>query len=225
MRNKVLDVAIIDYKISNMYSVQSACNFIGLHSEITNNADEILTAHAAILPGVGSFGAAMDHLKELGLIQVIKEFIASGKPFMGICLGMQLLLSESEEFGIKNGLNIIPGYVRKFPEINIQGKKIKVPYIGWNHINIVNTNFSNDWSVSPLNEISNEEFMYFVHSYYVIPDDSNVTLTLTDYEDIKYCSSLAYKNIFACQFHPEKSGNKGLQIFKNFLATIKKRGY
>ena len=213
-----LDVAIIDYKISNMFSVNSACNYFGLNSRITNDRDEILGARAAILPGVGTFGPGIDHLGELGLVPVIREFIGSGKPFMGICLGMQLLLSESEEFGIHKGLGIIPGKVKKFTQPTGQ-EKIRIPHIGWNTVGDIKNELS-AWPTPPLEGVKNGEYMYFVHSFYVIPDDKSLILTLTDYAGISFCSSFAHQNIFACQFHPEKSGKQGLEIFRNFAKSI-----
>lgn len=215
-----LDVAIIDYKISNMFSVNSACSYLGLHSEITSDADKILNARSAILPGVGAYGPAMENLKNMGLIPVIAEFIKTGKPFMGICLGLQLLLAESEEFGVHKGLNIIPGYAKRFSQMSKQGEKIKVPNIGWRKIRNIGNDISN-WHSAPLNGVNNDEFMYFVHSFYIIPHDKKMISTLTDYEGIDFCSSISYKNIFACQFHPEKSGIKGLRIFKNLSESIK----
>ena len=213
-----LDVAIIDYKISNMFSVNSACNYSGLNSKITNDKDEILSARAAILPGVGTFGPGMEHLQELGLVPVIREFIETGKPFMGICLGMQLLLSESEEFGIHKGLDIIPGKVKKFTQQAGQ-EKIRIPHIGWNTVGDIKNELS-AWPTPPLEGVKNGEYMYFVHSFYVIPDDKSLILTLTDYAGISFCSSFAHQNIFACQFHPEKSGKQGLEIFRNFAKSI-----
>ena len=218
--NMKLDVAIIDYKISNMFSVHSACYHFGLHSEITSDREKILNARAAILPGVGTFGPAMEHLQDMRLIPVIHEFIKTGKPFMGICLGMQLLLTESEEFGVHKGLNIIPGLVRKFPQGDRQEEKIRVPHIGWNKINVVN-NDSGNWHSLPLCDIGNGELMYFVHSFYAVPDDDKTILTLTYYAGLNFCSSMAYKNVFACQFHPEKSGREGLKIIKNFSQSLR----
>jgi|ETNmetMinimDraft_35_1059890.scaffolds.fasta_scaffold19655_2 glutamine amidotransferase len=221
MESRELDVAIIDYRMCNLFSVQSACNYNSLYSEITHDKDRILAADAAILPGVGSFSEAMEYLNSSGLIQVINEFIKSGKPFMGICLGMQLLLSEGEEFGINKGLDIIPGYVKKFPQRNKNEKIIKVPHIGWNKIEIAEGKSDNDWYIPPLNEINSGEFMYFLHSFYAIPNDKEVVVTTTNYEDVDFCSSLMYNNVFACQFHPERSGREGLKIIKNFADTIK----
>lgn len=221
MGRKILDVAIIDYNISNMFSVQSACNHVGLVSEITNDRDKILSARSAILPGVGAFKRAMNHLYDLILIPVINEFISSGKPFMGICLGFQLLFTRSMEFGIKNGLNNIPGVVKKFPTQNRDEEKIKVPHIGWNQLEINSTAIDGNWSVSPFDDIKNNEYMYFVHSFYVETNKNEFVLSYTNYQGLKFCSSVYYKNIFACQFHPEKSAREGLKIYRNLYNTIK----
>ena len=215
-----LDVAIIDYRVSNLFSVHSACNHFGVHSKITQNKDEILNARSVILPGVGAFGPAIKNLTEQGLIPIIHQFIETGKPFLGICLGMQLLMDESEELGMNKGLGIVSGVVKKFSEIEIGIKNIKIPHIGWNRIK-TSTVKSCDWSTSLLRDINDNDFMYFSHSLYVLPEKDSVVATFTDYGDFTFCSSLIYKNIFASQFHIEKSGEKGLGILKNFLGSVK----
>lgn len=210
-----MKIAIIDYKLSNMFSVKNALDYLGVNSIITSDKKIVAESDAAIIPGVGAFGDAMDNLKKLDLIPVIQNHIKNGKPFMGVCLGMQLIFSESEEFGTHQGLNLIPGKVRKF-----SGKKeIKVPQIGWNQI----FNGPNPalWKVSPLKKIKDREFMYFVHSFYVSPDDKNVVISETNYAGIVYCSAVFYKNIFATQFHPEKSGKEGIKIYQNWLELNK----
>lgn len=208
-----MKVAIIDYQLSNLFSVKHAFNYLKIDSEITSDKSIIKNCDAAILPGVGAFGDAMENLKQLGLIQIIKDFIFSGKPFIGVCLGLQLLFSESEEFGKHSGLNIVKGKVKKF-----SGKGIKVPQIGWNQI--VKTD-NNLWPNSPLQNIKSGEFMYFVHSYYVKPQDKSVVLSETIYENISYCSSLLTRNVFATQFHPEKSGSEGIKIYHDWLKLKK----
>ena len=215
-----LDVAIIDYKISNMFSVKSVCNFFGLHVDIVNEREQILNARAAILPGVGTFSAGMYNLKELQLEEVIFEFIASGKPFMGICLGMQLLMSDSEEFGYHKGLDIIQGSVKKLPQMNDKSEKIRIPNIGWERIITKQPGEKSTWPQSAVQDISDNELMYFVHSFYVMPTDPQIVTTKTNYEGFEFCSSIAFQNIFASQFHPEKSGLVGLTIFKNFSDAI-----
>jgi imidazole glycerol-phosphate synthase subunit HisH len=212
-----MTVAIIDYGMGNLYSVQRACEHLGVEAAITGSADVLLSAEAAILPGVGAFGDAMGNLKERGLAGPIKEFIASGRPFMGICLGLQLLMSESEEFGVHEGLNIFAGKVVKFPA----GPGIKVPQVGWNKIKRAPAGAG--WEASLLRGVREEEFMYFVHSFYVVPAGGEAVLSVSSYEGVNYCSSLQRGNVFACQFHPEKSAGRGLKIYQNFAGLIEGR--
>lgn len=178
-----------------------------------------MKSRGAILPGVGAFGDAMHNLEKLDLIGPIKEFIASGKPLMGICLGMQLLFSESEEFGINQGLNVIPGKVMKFPAKNQEGEIVKIPQIGWNQIYEPT---AEKWKNTPLQAIKNNEFMYFVHSYYAKPDRDESILSLTNYKGLEYCSSILHENVFATQFHPEKSAKEGMKIYSNWAAATLK---
>lgn len=211
-------IAIIDYQLSNLFSVKHACESIGLSAIITSDKAKLLDSKAAILPGVGAFGDAMKNLKKLDLIETIRKFIETGRPFMGICLGMQLLLSESEEFGHHKGLNIIKGKVKKFTRI--KDKSLKIPQIGWNSI-YRPKNHSDIWKGTPFVNIDNNEYMYFVHSYYVVPENKTYVLSQTRYGNIEYCSSILYKNIFATQFHPEKSGKEGIKIYQNWASLIR----
>ena len=206
-----MDVAIIDYKMSNLFSVQAACENAGLSSIITYDKNEILDAKVAILPGVGAFGEAMKYLSGLKLDDTIFQFVDSGKPFVGICLGLQLLFDCSEEFGNYSGLGLIKGRVKKFKYNYDNSTKYPVPQIGWNKINKTN----GSWDDSLLHNNTNGDFMYFVHSYYVEPQMKNIILSSTTYGNTEYCSSIQQNNIFACQFHPEKSGVIGLNIYKN----------
>lgn len=217
--DKKYQVAIIDYEMGNMFSVDHACKHVGLNSIITEDRNVIMNADAAILPGVGAFGNCMENLNKLDLISPIKDFVASGKPFLGICLGLQLLFTESEEFGHSKGLNLVEGNVVKFPATDSNGKLLKVPQIGWNHI--YEPKKENPWSNSILKDTSSKEFMYFVHSYYVKPSDEKNILTLTNYEGIEYCSGIKKNNITAFQFHPEKSGTEGIKIYRNWSSEIK----
>jgi len=212
-----MKIAIIDYGMGNLFSVQHACKFIGAKPFVTSDRKKILSADATILPGVGAFGRAMQYLEQLDLIETTKAFIQTGKPFMGICLGMQLLFSESDEFGHTKGLDLIKGKVKKFPIKNENGETVKIPQISWNQIFRTDNSITN----SPLKDIHNGEFMYFVHSYYAHPLEKKFTTTVTKYADIEYCSSILKKNIFATQFHPEKSAKKGLSIYKNWAKIIK----
>ena len=219
----MIKVAIIDYEMGNLFSVQHACEYVGLVPTVTKDPKEIMNSDAAILPGVGAFAAAMNNLQRLDLISCIHDFISTGKPFMGVCLGLQLLFTESEEFGASKGLGIIDGQVLKFPYKNLSGKDVRVPQIGWNKIYSGSGADSKDkWNKSPLRGVMNDEFMYFVHSFYTKPSSKETELSLTNYEGIEYCSSVIHKNIFASQFHPEKSALKGIKIYKNWAEDIKK---
>ena len=207
-------VAIVDYQLGNLFSVRQACLHLGHNAVITTDPNELLDADCAILPGVGAFGDAMKNLHRLDLVEPIKEFIVTGKSFMGICLGLQLLFSESEEFGNSKGLNLIEGVVKKFPAKDVKGKTLKVPQIAWNQIDETN---NNPWNNSPLASCQSGDYMYFVHSYYVQPGSSDRVLSMTTYGGHVYCSSIIWNNIFACQFHPEKSGMHGVEIYKNWF--------
>ncbi|MGZ3776608.1 MAG: imidazole glycerol phosphate synthase subunit HisH, partial [Mucilaginibacter sp.] len=193
-------VTIIDYHLGNLFSVKQACDNIGLNSKISSLVEDVESADALILPGVGAFIEAMQNLEQLDIINPIKKAVAAGKPMFGVCLGLQLLFTESEEFGAGNGLDIIKGAIKKFPPMS-NGEKIKVPQIGWNKIYKLNQ----PWDTTPLKDVDENEYMYFVHSYYVQPTDDAVILTKTNYEGIEYCSAVKSNNIFATQFHPEKS--------------------
>ncbi len=206
-----MDVAIIDYKMSNLFSVQAACNSVGLSSVITSDNNQILDAKIAILPGVGAFGEAMKYLSDLKLDDTIFQFVDSGKPFVGICLGLQLLFDSSEEFGKNSGLGLIKGKVKKFNFYSHNSTKYPVPQIGWNTLKQIN----DSWDDSLLYNNTNGDFMYFIHSYFVEPQNKNIILSSTTYGNTEYCSSIQQNNIFACQFHPEKSGEIGLNIYKN----------
>ena len=210
------NVIIIDYQLGNLYSVKQACDTVGINAKISCEKDDILNADALILPGVGAFIEAMNNLKKLNLDLAIIQKVKSGVPIFGICLGLQLLFTESEEFGAGKGLDLISGVIKRFPEL-YQNRKIRVPQIAWNTI----YNYDQDWGKTALKEIRNNEFMYFIHSYYVEPQDKKNILTQTNYDGVEFCSSVNYQNIFATQFHPEKSSDKGISIYKNWALIYK----
>lgn len=195
-------IAIIDYGMGNLRSVQKAFEKVGASATITQNPKDIKNAKKVVLPGVGAMKPAIEKLEALGLIPAIREAIKSGKPFLGICLGLQLLFDESNEGGKVRGLGIIPGSVMRFT-------KLKVPHMGWNQIQIK----SKDCAI--LKGISNLANVYFCHSYFVAPKDAAATVALTDY-GVNFASAVTHKNIFGVQFHPEKSQETGLIILKNF---------
>lgn len=206
-------VVILDYQLGNLFSVKQACKKVGLNAIISSEKSDILEADAVILPGVGAFMEAMSNMRALDIIEPLTDFVAGGKPLFGICLGQQLLFTESEEFGIERGLNFISGSIRKFPMQNKKQERIKVPQIGWNQIRTS----GNDWHNTPLQDVQDGEYMYFVHSYYVVPEHSENISSVTNYEGLNYSSSVIKSpNIFACQFHPEKSGEIGVNIYKRW---------
>ena len=207
-------IAIIDYRLGNLFSVKHMCKHLGYDAVITSDKDVLMQSDYAILPGVGAFGDAMTTLKKSDLISPIHDFIQSGKPFMGVCLGLQLLFSESDEFGSNKGLNVIEGSTRKFPSKDTNGNILKVPQIEWNTIEIADHEKAEK---SPLKNRKTGDFMYFVHSFFVVPEKRDHLLTTTTYGGLTYCSSIIKDNLFACQFHPEKSGQLGIDIYRNFL--------
>lgn len=222
--NSLPVVSVIDYGMGNLFSVKQACEHAGTMPVVTGDRYVIQNSDALILPGVGAFGDAMDCLYRLDLISPIKDFISSGKPFMGICLGLQLLMSESEEFGTHKGLNIIKGRVNKLHEKDEEGRTNKVPQVGWNRIHVNEDAGRDDWEGTPLTGVSDGEFMYFVHSYYIQPDEKGVVLSTTEYGGVKYCSSILCRNVFGIQFHPEKSSLEGLKIYCNWAKSLKCQG-
>jgi glutamine amidotransferase len=198
-------IGIIDYGMGNLGSVTNAFRFLGLDAKIVARKQEMEDCRAVILPGVGAFGDCMAHLVEHDFIDPINDWVKSGKPFMGICLGMQALFQASDESPGVPGLGILPGSVRKF---NLP-KELKVPQIGWNRMEEV-------LPECPMFEgIPSGSFFYLVHSYYVCPDDFSMVAGQTEY-GIKYCSCVWKENIFATQYHPEKSQKEGLRMLQNF---------
>ena len=198
-------IALIDYNMGNLFSVTQAFKYCGETPRIVTDAAELMKFDAAVLPGVGNFGEGMLRLRESGLAEKVIEFAQTGRPLLGICLGMQMLLGESDEAPGATGLNLIPGKVRRFPEMGL-----KVPQIGWNDVA-----FKQE-SVPLLAGLEDKSFFYFVHSYYVCPDNAGAVIGETEY-GVRYASIIGRDNIYGCQFHPEKSQNCGLQIVKNFI--------
>ena len=207
-------VVIIDYQLGNLFSVQQACSHIGYPAIISTDAADIKEADYAILPGVGAFADAMNNLKNTGLDVAIKDYVAEGKPIMGVCLGQQLMLTKSEEFEDAYGLGFIEGSVKKIPVQQIDGQLYKVPQIQWN--TIAQPTQAN-WQNSPLANCKTGNYFYFVHSYYTDVQNADAVLATTQYGNLNYCSAIQHKNIFTTQFHPEKSGEFGLEIYKNWF--------
>jgi glutamine amidotransferase len=203
---------IVDYELGNLFSVQQACLHVGLDAEISNDPAQVAAADGLILPGVGAFGAAMGNLRRRGLEAPLKAQVAAGKPFLGICLGLQLLFTDSVEFGSQGGLDLLPGKVLRIPE-QINGQRTRVPQIGWNQIA---PPADRDWAGTPLEHLERGTYMYFVHSYYCQPDRAEDQLTTTNYLGLEYCSGVQRGNILAFQFHPEKSGPDGVEVYRKW---------
>jgi imidazole glycerol-phosphate synthase subunit HisH len=203
---------IVDYELGNLFSVQQACLHVGLDAEISNDPDKVAAADGLILPGVGAFGTAMANLQRRGIADAMKAQVKAGKPFLGICLGLQLLFTDSVEFGSQGGLGLIPGKVVRIPAMHL-GEKVRVPQIGWNRIVAP---FGRNWEGTPLEHLEQGCYMYFVHSYYVVPDRPEDCLTLTDYMGLEYCSGVQRDNVLAFQFHPEKSGPEGVEVYRRW---------
>lgn len=208
-----VEIAIIDYGVGNLRSVQKAFAAGGHAAVVTADPGVIREAQRVVLPGVGAFGAAINTLRESKLEAVTREAAASGRPFLGICVGMQLLFTEGEEMGTHQGLNLIPGRVLRFNETNLgrAAHGVKVPQIGWNALTIT----ENGRDSGLFEGLENESMVYFVHSYFCAPEDKTAVAATTDFI-APYCSAVARGNVYGVQFHPEKSGKVGLRLLHNF---------
>ena len=203
-------IAVVDYDMGNLHSVCKGLEKAGATPKITDSPTELKQADAVVLPGVGAFDPAVQHLRSRGLVEPIKQVIASGKPFLGICLGLQILFERSEE-GKEPGLGIVAGTVRRFasePEITI-------PHMGWNQLEIIQLE-SGLWQ-----QLSDQPWVYFVHSYYVEPTDPQVRAATVTHGSQTVTAAIAQNNLMAVQFHPEKSSTAGLQILSNFVAQVR----
>ena len=204
-------IAIIDYKAGNLRSVQKALEECGATARITADAEDISAADGVVFPGQGACDASMLSIRERGLFEIIRHSIDSGKPFLGVCLGLQLLLESSEE-GEEPCLAILKGSTKRLPPEKTERVGLKIPHMGWNSVSL---------SVQhPVFEgIPNDSYFYFVHSYYADPEDKDIVAGVTNY-GIDFCSAVAWDNVAAVQFHPEKSGTVGLRLYRNFLTLV-----
>ncbi len=204
----MINLVVIDYDSGNLRSVAKALELYGVVPLVTGDPDDLASADAVVLPGVGSAPAAMEALRRRGLVQPLRDYVASGRPFLGVCLGLQLLMDSTEE-GDARCLGIIPGVVRRLPS------GIKVPHMGWNSVSLQQTH-------PVFDGIPQDSFFYFVHSYYAAPSDPDGEIGATQY-GVSFCSVYARGNLIATQFHPEKSGDTGTRIYKNFCALAREQ--
>jgi len=208
-------IVIVDYGLGNIFSIKQALLVAGTESVITNKVSDLKTADGIILPGMGAFAEAMDRINELGLAEALCNMVINEKmPILGICLGLQLFFERSFEFGEHNGLGIIPGVVRRFPD-TYNNINLRIPFIGWNNV-LCDLNSSN----LLLQELDAPLKMFFVHSFYVEPENRDCVLGISCYQGFEYPAIVQYKNISGFQGHPEKSGHQGVQIYKNWLKSI-----
>lgn len=211
------DVVVIDYGMGNLLSVRRGFEHCGAVVTVTADADAILSASRVVLPGVGAFGDGMAELRRRGLDGVLREVVARGKPLLGICLGMQMLLDESEEFGNTAGLGLIPGRVISIPATTVDGAPHKIPHVGWNEL--VLSCGQEDWKGTPLGDLMFGDAVYFVHSFMADPADPRHRIADSLYGGIRVSAAISRGKVFGCQFHPEKSGQVGLKVLKRFLAS------
>lgn len=210
-----ITVTVIDYGMGNIMSVSQAFEHFGAKVRLTDSPVSIKNADYLVLPGVGAFGDGMAGLKERGIVEAIREFAGLERPFLGICLGMQMMLDSSEEFGLHEGLGLVPGRVLTVPDKGTDGTPHKIPHIGWNKLLL--PSHGKGWDGTILAGIEPGVYSYFVHSFSVVPDNEEDRLADCDYDGCLISAALKTGSLYGCQFHPEKSGKVGLRIIKNFL--------
>lgn len=213
-------VAIVDCGMGNLYSVQQACHAAGVRAEITSEPKRVQDADGIVLPGVGAFGDAMETLRRHDLVDPLQEAARQEKPFMGVCLGFQLMASHSEEFGRHDGLGLVAGSVVRLENGQAPTERVKVPQVGWNRIWGGDAGPSGRWAGTALDGIPEGAYMYFVHSFHVRPNDDGIVASRTRYGPNDIVSAIRRGNLFGCQFHPERSGPLGLQIYQNFRRSV-----
>ena len=215
-------ITIVDCGMGNLFSIDRAIGYFDCQPIITSDSSKIASAERLILPGVGAFGKGMHELESRGLVDAIREFVKTERPLLGICLGMQLLMTKSYEFGLHYGINLIEGDVVRFQDPHAQGFSFKIPHVGWNKIvspalkDNGNALGDSTWGGTILDTTPPNSYFYFVHSYVVMPFNELHILAETEYGHNRFCSVVNKDNLFGCQFHPEKSGSIGLDLLKRF---------
>jgi glutamine amidotransferase len=212
---EMIEVTVIDYGVGNLLSVSKAIEHCGAKVTVTTDPESILSAGRVVLPGVGAFPDGMTALRANGLDSVVRQIATKGTPLLGICLGMQFLFDESEEFGATAGLGLIPGRVVNIPSITTTGESQKIPHIGWNELVLPDQNSS--WQAGLLDDITPGEAVYFVHSFMAVPASHLHRLADCTYGGISISAAVQRNNVFGCQFHPEKSGEVGLKLLRKFI--------
>jgi glutamine amidotransferase len=207
-----MNIVLIDYDIGNVRSITNAFKKNNVEPILTNDKNTILKADGVILPGVGAFAHGMENLHKFSLVDTLRLYVDTNKPLLGICLGMQMLFEESEEFGKTKGLGFIKGRVIKMP---IENKKL--PHVSWNEIKSKNIK----WNNTILDSVEENSDMYFVHSFVAVPKNENNILSVSEYAGFKFCSTVKKNNIYGCQYHPEKSAKNGLRVIENFIKIVK----
>lgn len=210
-------IVIVDYGVGNLFNIERAFAALDAKTAISNDPREILQADKLLLPGVGAFAAGLDRLRKDGLIPILEEFRETGRPLLGICLGMQLLMSESQENGRHQGLNFIPGQVVKFSSPLASGTRYKIPQTSWNSLESPTGQRPGEWTGTILQGLPEHAYMYFVHSYCVHAADPSNSLAVTSYGRDRFDSVVNKDNVMGCQFHPERSGAHGLRLLRNFI--------
>ena len=208
-------ITIADYGVGNLYSVRSALEHCGATHVMAKTYDEVITADRLLLPGVGAFGDSMKSMHRRGMFDAVRDFAAKERPLLGICLGMQMLLSDSLEFGLNDGLGLISGHVQMIPDTSADGQPHRVPHVGW--APIFSPPSSSQWNTSLLKGIAQDTAFYFVHSLHSVPDDPSHLIANCDYDGRALGAVVQNGSIFGCQFHPEKSAEAGLTVIKNFI--------
>ena len=216
-------VAIVDYGMGNLFNLEKVIRHLGGAPHFAENSSAVHSAERLILPGVGAFGDGIANLQKMGFVEPLVKFAKSGRPFLGICLGMQLFMTQSEEFGLHQGLNLIAGRVQRLPNPGPSGLFYKIPHVGWNALEVsdsrkgIKSNAAGRWAGTIFQKLDEGACVYFVHSFIVVPRSPSVVLSETAYGNNNFCSALQQGNLSGCQFHPELSGESGLQILRNFL--------
>jgi len=211
----VKKVTVIDYGMGNLFSVARAIEYCGAEVVLAQSPTDIREAERLILPGVGAFESGMSELRSRYLVDSIQEYCARGRPMLGICLGMQMLFDVGEEFGLHQGLKLLPGKVVMIPTIDEEGRSRRIPHIGWSHL--MPQVGCKDWDQTLLDGIEPMKSVYFVHSFMAVPNDLQNRIANCNYDGVSIASVVQRENVHGCQFHPEKSGDVGLKILQNFL--------